>query len=459
VREAKCSLSSRLSGISVIALLFTQRTPGGFQSIVRQLFGAHGVQVKEVKMMNGPPKGDRLKKLAEQTADKSAIVCGIWSRAHKTDSAVKEAYEKTKSLCAEDGMATISVKDLGASLGQPADIKRVGNAPHKLRAKREFLVLSVDTASCEARSHSVLLAIYVTAAPDPQSKKRQPNVKLGEEGESNAQCRRRKKSLTRSFLVTLVLSDGTSRTFCRSKTLLQAWTPAGDGHQADSPTYPGVHKLDDANLEALFSFLSATVKVKRQVTILRAGVRPSETTANPDQQLNAEIEFWKAWATQKSIELSYYTVSSSSHATLSPRPCPSATHTGRSNGDHSTKPTSNVTLLVEPSFPGANKWLLQKQTAKGTQPRSVSLTAHLVTPSAEYLLGSDAMVSAASWNFPPSTWSSKELAPIYLARKAARALRRRFDADAKGGPAVPSDYTAEKLQKIQDDLKYPIYLD
>jgi hypothetical protein len=36
---------------------------------------------------------------------------------------------------------------------------------------------------------------------------------------------------------------------------------------------------------------------------------------------------------------------------------------------------------------------------------------------------------------------------------------RRFDSDAKGGPAGPSDYTAEMLQKIQDDIKYPIYLD
>lgn len=45
--------------------LFMQKTPAGFQNAVQQLFGAHSVLVKEVKIMNGPPKGDKLKKLAD----------------------------------------------------------------------------------------------------------------------------------------------------------------------------------------------------------------------------------------------------------------------------------------------------------------------------------------------------------------------------------------------------------
>ena len=31
-----------------------------------------------------------------------------------------------------------------------------------------------------------------------------------------------------------------------------------------------------------------------------------------------------------------------------------------------------------------------------------------------------------------------------------------LSSDAKGGPARPSDYTAEELREIQDDIKYPI---
>jgi hypothetical protein len=459
-RASEGALSSRLSGASVMVYLFMQTTPNGFQSIVPRLFDAYGVQLKEVKMMSGAPRREKLRKLTEQSRDDKSIVFGIWSKAHNVNYAVREAYQTTRSLCNEEGMAEVSVADLGVSLGRPADINRIGSALHKLLARREFLALNADAADSDDSSDSVLLAIYVSALPDPQSKKRLPNVKSGEPEESNARCQRRKKSLARSFLVTFALSDGKPSSFCRTKTVLQIWeNPESDGvsQQTESRTYPGVHELDEANLKIIFSFLDANIKAYQQVDVFRAGVRPSEHAAEPGQQNKAEVAFWKDWATRCHLDLSYHTVSSSSRLNLSnvvhrETPAPA----GSTNGDYTVQPTSDVTLLVEPSFPGANQWLLQKQTAKGPQPRALSLAAHL---GAERRVGFDAMVSAAAWNFPPSTWSAKELAPVFLARKATRAIVRKFNAEAKVGPAGPDDYSAEKLKKIQDEVKYPIYLD
>lgn len=53
----------------------------------------------------------------------------------------------------------------------------------------------------------------------------------------------------------------------------------------------------------------------------------------------------------------------------------------------------------------------------------------------------------------------KELAFVYLAREAMKVTVRKYDVDVSGGVTVASDYSAEKLWSLQDDLKYWIYLD
>jgi hypothetical protein len=464
-------LNSTLAGIPITVYLFTPAEHVGLHDIVKRLFATYGIQPSEVRGAFSLPKGDRLKKVvADATAlvrdredGSRGIVFGIWSQAHNTDTAadnvVRSVYQKIKSFCNVDGMcniAAISVENLGLSQERPTDIKKIGRAMRKLLAKRAFLTINTVPADSGNISSAIALTIYVSAIPDLESKKQQKPQ------ESNSQCRVRKRSLARSFLVTFALSDGKPDSSCSTKTVLQIWKNpecAGFSYQADSLMYPGTHELDDATKENVLSFLNANIKTNQQVNVLRAGVRSSEPASEPGRQLKAEVAFWKDWAKRCGVNLSYYSVSSSPRAHFSKVDRETPPHTGLTNGHHLAQPISEVTLLIQPSFPGMDEWLLQKQSAKGSQPRSLSLTAHFREPTSKHLLGSDALVSAVSWNFPPSTWSSKELAPVYVARKATKAIVRKFDAAAKGGPAMASDYSAKKLQKFQDEVKYPIYLD
>jgi hypothetical protein len=463
-------LNSTLASIPVTVYLFMPAVHVGLHDIVKRLLAPYGIQPSEVRGASSLPKGDRLKKvIADATAlvkgredGSRGIVFGIWSQAHNTntaaDNTVKSVYQKIKSFCDVEGMcnmAAISVENLGLSQERPADIKKIGMAMHNLLAKRAFLTFNTIPADSGNISSAIVLAVYVSAIRDPESKKQQNPQ------ESNAQSRKRKRSLARTFLVTFALFEGKPDSFYRTKTVLQIWKnpeSASLSQQADSLSYPGTHELDDANKENVPSFLNANIKTS-QVNVLRAGVRSSEPASEPGRQLKAEVAFWKGWAKRCGVNLSYYSVSSSPRAHLSKVDSEPPGHAGLTTGHHLAESTSGVTLLIQPTFPGIDEWLLQKQSAKGSQPRSLSLTARFGEPTSEHLLGSDAIVSAVSWNFPPSSWSSKELAPVYIARKATKAIVRKFDADAKGGPATASDYSAGKLQKFQDEVKYPIYLD